>query len=193
MTTAAGTATGSLAVGSVVFEPSAIRVTTVPVSLGSPAAGGMGPPTPARAGGWIDLDASEQGQVQAGDRVSVTLPDGTTTPGVISLVGKVATGSGSSAKITVEVRLRHPQAAGPLDQAPVTVTITTGSVSNVLVVPVDALLAQPSGGYAVEVAGTHGSHHLVKVSTGLFDDAAGLVQVSGIGLHAGQRVVVPAI
>ena len=35
------------------------------------------------------------------------------------------------------------------------------------------------------------AHHLVAVSVGLFDDADGLVQVSGSGLAAGQRVVVP--
>ena len=60
---------------------------------------------------------------------------------------------------------------------------------NVLVVPVGALLAQPGRGFAVEVAGPHG-HYLVRVTTGLFDSAAGKVQVSGAGLAAGQRVVV---
>ena len=73
------------------------------------------------------------------------------------------------------------------------VTITTGNVSNVLAVPVDALLAQADGSYAVELAGTGGIHHLVPVTLGLFDDARGLVQVSGPGLAAGQRVVVPAL
>jgi hypothetical protein len=36
-------------------------------------------------------------------------------------------------------------------------------------------------------------HHLVAVTTGLFDDADGLVQVSGPGSAAGQRVVVPGV
>ncbi len=58
--------------------------------------------------------------------------------------------------------------------------------------PVDALLALASGGYAVEEVAEGGVHHLVAVSIGLFDDADGLVQVSGPGLAAGQRVVVPA-
>jgi multidrug efflux pump subunit AcrA (membrane-fusion protein) len=59
-------------------------------------------------------------------------------------------------------------------------------------VPVDALQARAGGGYAVEVIGPHG-HHLVPVTVGIFDDAAGKVQVSGSGLAAGQRVVVPAL
>ena len=124
--------------------------------------------------------------------MTVALPDGSVTPGVIWSVGKVASGHASSAKITVLVRLRHPGAAGHLDQAPVTVTITTGQVKNALAVPAAALVARP-GGYAVEVVGPEGRHRLVKVTPGLFDDAAGLVQVTGPGLSAGQRVVVPTI
>ena len=49
-----------------------------------------------------------------------------------------------------------------------------------------------AGGYAVEVAGAGGVHHLVGVQLGLFDDADGLVQVTGSGLAAGTRVVVPS-
>ena len=89
------------------------------------------------------------------------------------------------------VSLTDPSAAGHLNQAPVEVTITTGSVSNALIVPVDALLAQPGGGYAVEVTGP-GGHHLVAVTPGIFDDAAGTVQVTG-NLTPGQHVVVPGI
>jgi multidrug efflux pump subunit AcrA (membrane-fusion protein) len=83
-----------------------------------------------------------------------------------------------------------PAATGHLDQAPVNVEITTESAQNVLAVPVDALLALAGGGYAVELADGR-VHRLVAVTVGLFDDAEGLVQVSGQGLYAGQRVVVP--
>ena len=89
------------------------------------------------------------------------------------------------------VSLTTPKAAGNLNQAPVEVTITTGSASNVITVPVDALLAQPGGRYAVEVTGP-GGHHLVRVTPGLFDDAAGRVQVTG-NLTPGQHVVVPGV
>jgi hypothetical protein len=66
-------------------------------------------------------------------------------------------------------------------------------VTNALVVPVDALLAQSGGGYAVEVVDSDGIHRLEDVSLGLFDDVDGLVQVTGSGLVAGQRIVVPAL
>lgn len=152
----------------------------------------------------ISLDASQESQVRAGEPVSVTLPDGVTTPGTITTVGAVATASGSgsgqgsgsgagapAATIPVTVRLTRPSDAGNLDQAPVTVQITTGSVSDALVVPVGALLAQSSGGYAVEVTGPGNSRRLVAVQPGIFDDTDGLVQVTG-ALTPGQRVVVPA-
>jgi len=45
----------------------------------------------------------------------------------------------------------------------------------------------------VEVVRASGARHLVPVSVGMFDDAAGLVQVSGPGLAIGQRVVVPSL
>ena len=58
--------------------------------------------------------------------------------------------------------------------------------------PVDALLALAGGGYAVETIDPPGVHHLVAVMTGpLFDDADGLVQVTG-ALTPGERLVVPA-
>jgi hypothetical protein len=210
------TVTGSLPLGQAVFLPSAIQVTglgTGAVPGGSAAAGSVvltgSSLTPVVT---IDLDASQQSEVAVGNKVSITLPDGSVTPGVISQIAAVAfssssngngnggngngnggnSGSGSgTATITVLVSLTNPKAAGNLNQAPVEVTITIGSVSNVLIVPVDALLAQPGGTYAVEVTGPAG-HHLVTVTPGLFDDAAGTVQVTG-NLTPGQHVVVPGI
>jgi hypothetical protein len=73
----------------------------------------------------------------------------------------------------------------------VQVGITTASVRDALVVPVTALLAQSTGGYAVEVVGTGQTEHLEPVSLGLFDDANGLVAVTGPHLAAGQKVTVP--
>ena len=69
--------------------------------------------------------------------------------------------------------------------------ITDRTVRDVLAVPVSALLARSGGGYAVEVVARDGTHHLVAVRPGLFDDAAGWCRSPGAGLVAGQRVVVP--
>ncbi len=186
---------GSLSLGQVAFEPAALRVATVTGSLGGPASGPVLTATSGQHVVTIPLDASQQSEVKAGDTVSITLPDGTTTPGVVSSVGTVATTSGSgpnaTATIPVQVQLTDPKAAGTLDQAPVTVNITTASVKNVLAVPVGALLARPPGGYVVEVADPGNTRRYVPVRPGIFDDNSGLVQVTG-ALAPGQRVVVPA-
>jgi hypothetical protein len=183
---------GSLTLGSVVFEPEALRVSQVTASLGSPASGPVLSATSDRHIVTINLSTALESEVKAGDAVTVTLPSGSATPGVITSVGAVASGSSNSATVPVSVKLTDPSAAGSLDQAPVTVNITTASASNVLVVEVGALLAQPTGGYAVEVIGPGDSRRLVPVTVGLFDDAAGLVQVTG-NLTPGERVVVPNI
>jgi hypothetical protein len=213
------TQNGTLSLGQAVFEPVAVRVTSVPAQPGGIAQPGetvmQGTSTTRQV--QVALDAAQQTSMAVGNKVSITLPNNHTTPGVVSSVATVATcppssgpssssatpgtdtcpsgGSGSSTTptITVDVTPSHPAATGTWDQAPVQVGITTDSVPNALVVPVTALLAQSSGGYSVEVVGAGaGNHHLVPVSLGLFDDAEGLVQVTGPGLAAGQEVVVPS-
>ena len=192
------TENGTLGLGQAAFEPSEMRVTSVSATLG--AATQPGQPvlqaTSTTRQVSIALDASEQSELAAGDKVTITLPNNQTTPGVISSVGTVATvptsgSSNSSPTITVLVNPTDSAATGTWDQAPVNVTITTGTVTNTMVVPVDSLLAQSGGAYAVEAVGANRIHRLVPVTLGLFDDADGLVQVSGSGLAAGQRVVVP--
>jgi hypothetical protein len=213
------TQNGKLTLGQVVFEPSAMRVTSVSAQLGGRTRDGetvmQGTSTIRQV--HMALSASEQTTMAVGDKVSITLPSNRTTPGVVSSVGAVATcpptsgsgGSGSSSAppgtdtcssgssgsatptIPVSVTPSDPGATGRWDQAPVQVGITTATVRNALVVPVTALLARSGGGYAVEVVGARASNHLVSVSLGLFDDADGLVQVTASALAAGQEVVVP--
>jgi hypothetical protein len=183
---------GSLTWGQLVFEPEALRVAQVTGSLGGPASGTVLTATSDRHAVTISLSTSQESQVTAGDSVTVTLPDGASTSGRISSVGTVASGTAAAATIPVTVTLTHPSAAGTLDQAPVTVNITTASSHGpVPAVPVGALLAQAPGGYVVEVVGPAGRRRYVPVQPGIFDDADGLVQVTG-ALTPGQSVVVPA-
>jgi hypothetical protein len=194
---------GSLSLGQVVFEPEALRVAQVTGKLGGSASGPVLTATSDREVVTISLDVAQQSEVKAGDGVTVTLPDGTTTPGVVSSVGTVATtttgqqGQGPTTTIPVYVNLTNPKAAGSLDQAPVTVNVTTASSPGpVLAVPVTALVAQgdgeAGGGYVVEVVGQGNTRRWVPVTAGpIFDDANGLVQVTG-ALTAGELVVVPA-
>jgi hypothetical protein len=192
------TATGELQLGSVVFEPGPVRVTSVTPTVGANVTPGpvLGITSTAPQV-TIELSAARQSSVKVGDRVTITLPNERTTPGTVSSVGTVAKapstkGGGEEAGPTIEVQVapNDPRAIGHLDEAPVTVSITTASVPSTLVVPVNALLALAGGGDALEVVEGR-VHRLEGVSLGLFDDADGLVQVSGPGVSVGQRVVVP--
>jgi hypothetical protein len=206
-------ATGEILLGEVVFEPGPIRVTTVTPSPGA-AISSSGSGTVLTATGTtpvvtVDLDVTQEYLVKPGDAVSVVLPDGTTTVGgQVESVGTVATCPGGSTtgsadqspcstassdtsttpEVTVTITLDSTPAQATLDQAPVNVNITEYQAVNVLAVPVAALLAQQSGGYAVEVVGAGNTRRLVPVTVGLLDDASGLAQVTG-NLTPGEQVV----
>jgi len=191
--------TGQVDLGRVVFLPGPARVSSVHPTVGSPAqpGGAVLDTTSTTKVVTVALDASKTYLVKAGDAVVVTLPDQKTVPASVTEVGKVATapanngggGGNSTPTVNVTVALSDPAAGGDLDQAPVEVDITTDSRHNVLVVPVNALLALTEGGYAVEATDGTASH-LVPVTTGLF--ANGNVEISGPGVQAGMKVKVPA-
>jgi hypothetical protein len=189
--------TGATRPGDAVWQPGAVRAGELKAAVGDAARPGS-PVLEITATSrqvTIDLDASRQPYVHAGDPVDIELPGGTTT-GRVASVGKVATASGdgdptsdSSPTVEVTVSLDKPKATGGLDQAPVDAYITTEVRKGVLAVPVNALLALAEGGYALEVE-RDGRRELVGVTLGLFAD--GMVEVEGGGLRAGDRVVVPA-
>jgi peptidoglycan hydrolase-like protein with peptidoglycan-binding domain len=189
--------TGTVEPGDAVWQPGPVRVASRKAAVGDSARPGSPvlEVTSTTRRVTIDLDASRQPYVKAGDRVDLELPGGRTTTGRVVSVGKVATapasdGTGGDDTPTVElvVSLDRPKDTGDLDQAPVDASITTDVRKGVLAVPVNALLALAEGGYAVEVE-RDGRRQLVGVETGLFAD--GQVEVSGGGLRAGDRVVVP--
>ena len=191
--------TGATKPGDAVWQPGAVRVGELKAGVGDAARPGSPvlEVTSTSRQVAIDLDASRQPYVHAGDPVDIELPGGRTTTGRVASVGKVATASSgngdptsdSSPTVEVTVSLDEPKATGSLDQAPVDAFITTEVREDVLAVPVNALLALAEGGYAVE-AERDGRRGLVGVTLGLFAD--GMVEVEGGGLRAGDRVVVPA-
>ncbi|HEX3841080.1 MAG TPA: HlyD family efflux transporter periplasmic adaptor subunit [Acidimicrobiales bacterium] len=212
---------GTLTLGQAAFEPTAVRVTILSAPLGGNTQAGQTvmQATSTTRQVQVALDAGQQSDVAVGDKVTITLPNNQTTTGVVGSIGTVATcpsssassgsssgsaaqvagtcssgssGAGTTPTITMDITPSDPAATDTWDQAPVQVSITTASVPRSLVVPVTSLLAQSGGGYAVEVVGAGGINHLVAITLGLFDDADGLVQITGSDLAAGQRVVVPS-
>jgi peptidoglycan hydrolase-like protein with peptidoglycan-binding domain len=197
--------TGTIPLGEITFLPGPLRVTAT-VPLGTPATAGTAVVTGTSDTPAVTVSMTVGGPVVTpGDPVLVTLPDGTTTiSGAVASVGRVATaqnassggaqdgagqGSGATAaSVPVTITIGRRAVTAGLDQAPVQVQITAQRDKHVLAVPVTALLALPGGGYAVRVTGQAG--RLIPVTTGLFDDATGLIEVSGPGLAAGLSVTV---
>jgi peptidoglycan hydrolase-like protein with peptidoglycan-binding domain len=191
--------TGTVKLGAAVFWPGPVRVAAHKAEAGSSV--GPGAPvldvTSTTRVVTVKLAATKQSVAKAGDTVVVELPDGRKVNGKIASVGTVATApsndnNGGSSTIEVGIALDDPGATGTIDQAPVTVNFTKDRRDNVLVVPVNALLAQADGSYAVEVVGDGavGARRLVTVQTGLFANSQ--VEVSGPGIREGMTVVVPS-
>jgi peptidoglycan hydrolase-like protein with peptidoglycan-binding domain len=201
--------TGTVPLGQVVFLPGPLLVSQQVAAVGGPVPNG----TPIVHGTstttdvQLALDPTVAPTVRRGNRIIVTLPDGSADPGVIAQVSNVAqnpsngsqsqqasSGSQQPPSVPVTARLLRP-VHGALDQAQVQVAITSAEDRGVLAVPITALLAQPGGRFAVVVVS--GAGHIVRrtvpVQTGLFDEVAGVVEVSGPGLAAGQRVAVPSL
>lgn len=180
--------TGSVAMGDVVFQPGAVRIAEHSTGAGGGGGGGGLKVTGTARVVSVSLAAKYQTLVKAGQAVRVELPDGSTTPGTISSVGTVATAAqqGQDPTVAVVVTLNDQHAGAGLDQAPVTVHITSSEAKGVLAVPVGALLALAEGGYAVEKVTNLGTTSLVGVQAGTFAD--GWVQVTG-AVNEGDKVV----
>ena len=158
------TQNGVLSLGQVVFLPSAARITSLGTNttVGGAAQPGQQIMLGTSTGRVVSiaLDTGQQGEVAVGDKVTITMPNGQTTPGTVTSVGTVATTpstGGGSPTINVLVTPDDPAATGTLDQAAVEVSITQNSANNAFVVPVDALLALSNGGYALEVVSPRGA------------------------------------
>ncbi|MEV1179517.1 peptidoglycan-binding protein, partial [Nonomuraea sp. NPDC049784] len=184
--------TGAFKLGRVVFLPGPLRVGTLDAQPGTPLQAGATvlhgtDPAPVVS---VQLDPTMAPSLGKGDRVTVTMPDGRTEKGRISEISPVAQSSQSpdggppQTYVPVTARLSG-KARRWLDQTTVQVAITSERHENVLAVPIVALLAQPGGTFAVATGGRR-----VSVETGLFDEAAGLVEVTGVS--EGALVEVPA-
>ena len=159
----------------------------------------------------VDLAPTVQSEAVLGEHVTVEMPNGDVVNGKITAVSPVAqnssngnngsgngnngngnggnngngnNGSGSSSTIPVTITLSGHDTGAGLDQSAVSVNFVQQKATNVLSVPVTALLATGGGNYAVQEASV--PHTLIPVTTGLF--AAGYVEISGSGIYPGLAV-----
>ena len=190
--------TGAVELGDAVFLPGPRRIGQLETSVGAQLQPGQSvlQVTGTMPVVEIDLDATQQELARVGAAVRVELPSGRVVGGRILSVGKVAEvattaqGEPSTPTVPVVVRLARPADRDGLDGAPVVVSLERERARNVLTVPVEAILALRGGGEAVELVSPAGERTLTGVETGTFAD--GYVEVSGKGVVAGARVVVPA-
>ena len=189
--------TGVVELGRVAFLPGPVRIESQTMAVGSIAQTGT-PPIAITSVNRIvvaQVDANVAEQLHPGDTVALTFPDGKTTTGALSKITPQVSGQtggsapnssqGASAKLTITGDLSG------FDGPSVTAVVTLQSVKAVLAVPITALLALAEGGYGVEILDANDHRRLVAAKTGLFDERAGLVEVSGPDLAEGVRVVIP--
>jgi peptidoglycan hydrolase-like protein with peptidoglycan-binding domain len=193
--------TGRLALGSLVFAPGPVRVVEALVPAGAQVVGRpLLRASSTRRAITVALPTDRQGQVRVAAPVEVTLPGGERVAGTVAEVGRVArSGDGGTAggppppaTITVTVTLDQAGTADGLDQAPVQVAITTARRTGVLAAPVTALRAAAGAG-AYEITVVDGDRRrALPVRPGLFDERAGLIEITGGGVAEGMRVEVPS-
>ncbi|GAA0225261.1 peptidoglycan-binding protein [Actinomadura nitritigenes] len=201
------TVTGTVPLGQIVFAPGPVRVSALDVSPGTRVQAGhpVEHGTTPRQAVTVQVSPTELPNVKVGDPVVVTLPDQSTRRGRVSAIGTVATtpstggdggdggggGGGTADQSTAPVTVTVTGTIhGLLDQTSVQVSIVAQQDRGVLAVPTTALRPLPGGAYEVIVVSGTARRH-VTVRTGLFDESSGLVEVTGAGLAAGQRVEVP--
>ena len=182
---------GVVDLGEAWISPTPIRVTEQIAGVGS--AVNPGAPVLAVSSSdtvvTADLPTGDQGSLEVGDAVTVTLPDRSEAPATVTEIDTIATvNQQGQASFAVTITLDDPTAADGIDEAPVDVEYVTDTAFGVLAVPVTSLVALAEGGYAVEVEQSDGTTRLVAVEPGFFAD--GLVEIDA-QLAVGDRVVIP--
>lgn len=181
----------TIELGRILFVPEPLRVTGTEVALGSR----VSPGTPVLdvSGSLLqvtaDIPSVDQGLVAKGAKTEVQLTDNRTTPGTVTAVGPATKAPDGTSHNTVTINLTAPQDVAGLQPGDVTVQLQHTEAADALSVPVTALLAQPGGGYDVQLR-EDGQISEVAVVTGAF--AGDQVQISGPGIHEGSEVGVPA-
>jgi len=184
---------GIIDLGEVIFLPGEIRVTNQIVPKGISINSGaevLGISLSEKII-YIDLPATQQGAFVVGDHVIVEMPDNSEVSATITYISSTATKIGTNpATFEVLVSLDDSSVADGLDEAPVDVIVISDSVSNVMAVPVSALVALLEGGYAVEKDTGNGSLQYIGVQVGFFG-SNNMIEITTEELQPGDRVLVP--
>jgi hypothetical protein len=182
-----------------VFTRSAIRVAEHLARLGGVNAADALTYTAVDKVVTVDAKVAQADWARKGRKVEVVLPNRKKVAGTVSAVSAAATvaggGSGPAptpgagvageATVAVTVALANQNAVRGYERGPVDVRYVVDERSDVLTVPVIALLALTEGGYGLEVV-ENGDLSVVAVKVGMFTDAR--VEVSAPELRPGLKV-----
>lgn len=190
------TATGVIPLGGIVFTVGDIRVVSQVAHLGDR----LQPGAPVLQIGattrvvTVQVDASQQVLAPIDSEVALAFPDGTATTGKVRAVSTTG-GSGGDPNADGQQKLAvmiapvdAPGVSNQLDGSSVQVTFHHVLATDVMTVPVGALVALAGGGYGVQKVGGDGTANYVAVTPGSFADVN--VEVSSDALTPGDKVVV---
>ena len=191
---------GSLPLGTVLFAPEDLRIGALKARVGDNATMETELFTASSSRQVIsaNLKLSDQALGVVGNSVTVRLPgSAATTTGTITSVEPPREkdseeGSKETTKeriIPITVTPDDTSALEGLQEASVSLGLTSQTRTGVLSVPLGALVALSSDQFGVEVVDEKGEIRRVPVTVGLF--AGDRVEVSGDEIAEGQRVVVP--
>jgi peptidoglycan hydrolase-like protein with peptidoglycan-binding domain len=131
----------------------------------------------------VDVANRDKQLLTVGTPVTIEFGDGSQVDGSVSEQVSVPQDDGSTkSRATIA-----PHGDVPGETGQVTISVDATLASDVMIVPVGALLALAEGGYAVEVVDGGGATHLVGVDVGEILD--GKAEVSG-GIDTGESVLV---
>ncbi|MEW6969476.1 peptidoglycan-binding protein [Trueperella pyogenes] len=182
---------GTIELGRIVFTPSDLVVTTNKVVPGEPAGEQMIECAGTEKQVSAEIHPNSQKLLPKGAQVTVTLPDGKTTQGVVERVDKAIEKEDKKGekliRVPVKISLKDPAAAEQYLDATVGIQTKREIKQDVLSVPVRALLAEPGNKYAVEVVRGEKIER-IPVELGEFADSR--VEIRGGDLNEGDKVVV---
>jgi peptidoglycan hydrolase-like protein with peptidoglycan-binding domain len=167
--------TGTVARGDVAFVPQGGRVDALRADVGDFVAPGM--PILDLTGTAqvvsLEADVDDRDRFEVDTEVTVVLPGGDEVAGTVSATAIVEVrlegpdDTDTESIVEIEVALDEQLPEEFLD-APVEVVVAIDERADVLLVPVNALLALAEGGFGLEVVGDDGTTSMVPVETGLF-------------------------
>lgn len=186
--------TGSVGVGDVSFQPTAVRMGAAAADIGQNLQPGaaVAEISSADEAVTVTLDDGDQDLAVVGDPVRVDTGS-SEARGRVSAVDAISTASqDGSSTTTYEVTVTLADAdtsaiKGLPEGATVDVDFASETVTDALAVPVKALLALAEGGSGVEIVGA-GGNTIVAVDTGTYAD--GWVEITTDQLAEGDQVVV---